>query len=132
MGAACPTIGMIALGKASFTDPKVLIATALLSCALFAGAVIVALASRWRKRQENETFTTHDQLASFRVLYERGELSADEFDRIKRQLLGRLKSDAAAPAKDQASNASANAITDVAPQPLPPLPPSADNQSSDR
>jgi putative oligomerization/nucleic acid binding protein len=132
MGAACPTIGMVAFAKFSLTDPQVLIATGLLSATLFAGAIIIALVGRWRRKQENETFTTHDNLAAFRILYERGELSADEFERIKKQLLGRLKQESEAPAKPAAPQAPSTAITDSAAQPLPPLPPETNDQSSDR
>lgn len=55
------------------------------------GIIAFAMIDRWRKRQLDETFTPHDQLASFRVLYERGELSREEFDRIRKQLLVRMK-----------------------------------------
>jgi hypothetical protein len=150
MGAACPIIGTAVFAKFSLMDPRVLIATGLLSGTLFAGAMIIALVNRWRKRQENQTLTTHDNLAAFRVLYERGELSAEEFERIKKQLLGRLKQDLAAPSKEARPAAAAiksasvsplpplpdensTAITDAAATPLPPLPsePKID-QSSDQ
>jgi hypothetical protein len=150
MGAACPNIGTALFAEFSLMDPRVLVATGLLSGTLFAGAIIIALVNRWRKRQENETFTTHDNLAAFRILYERGELSAEEFERVKKQLLGRLKQNLAAPSKDArpASNAiksaldlphpplpgeNSTAITDAAAAPLPPLPsePKID-QSSDQ
>jgi uncharacterized membrane protein len=92
MGAAYPA-PVVAAGI-SLLDPKfvqVLIATGLLAAILIIGAVVVALFDRWRKRQANETFSTHDQLASFRLLYERGELSREEFERVRRQLMERLK-----------------------------------------
>src|SRR5436309_8249967 len=87
MGAAC----LAAADKFSFLNPQVLVTTALLAGALILGAAVLALIDRWRKRQTNETLATHDQLASFRLLYERGELSHDEFERIRQQLLVRLK-----------------------------------------
>lgn len=51
------------------------------------GACCVALFNRWRKRAAEETSNGNDQLAHFRLLYEQGELSRQEFDRI-RALLG--------------------------------------------
>jgi len=91
MGAACPA--PVAAGLSGL-DPKfiqILIATGLLAGALLVGAFVVALFDRWRKRRANETFSAHDQLTSFRLLYERGELSREEFERIRAQLLARLK-----------------------------------------
>jgi hypothetical protein len=68
----------------------------MLAAALLVGAFAVAMLDRWRKRQLNETFTAHDQLTSFRLLYERGELSQEEFERVRKQLLTRLKRQEAA------------------------------------
>jgi len=77
--------------KFSFTDPNVQLAVGGLLAVMLVGIVAFALVDRWRKRQANDTFTTHDEMASFRVLYERGELSRDEFDRIRGRLTTRLK-----------------------------------------
>jgi hypothetical protein len=90
MGAACPA-AVLADNALSKLPPDVWIATGLLAGALLIGAIVLAVFERWRKRKANETFTAHDQLASFRLLYERGELSQQEFDRIKKQLLVKLK-----------------------------------------
>jgi len=71
--------------------PQLLWATAALSGILLIAAGIIALFNRWRKRQANNTTENFDQLASFRALYERGELSQEEFDRIRRRIVSRLK-----------------------------------------
>jgi putative oligomerization/nucleic acid binding protein len=91
MGAACPLLAAAPAGKFSFLDPSVLIPTLALAGALLVMAVIIAQVQRWRKRQDSETFTTHDQMASFRVLYERGELSQEEYDRIRQRLLVQIR-----------------------------------------
>ena len=129
MGAACPVNGIVIWGaKFSLLDTRVLIATGFLAGILFLGAAIIALVSNWRKRQENATFSMHDQLASFRALYEQGLMSAEEFERVKGQLLGRLKKTPApggkmpAPTKP-ATTANTGANTGAAPGPQPPLPP---------
>jgi hypothetical protein len=90
MGAACPAI-VLAADAVSKLPKSFWITTVLLALALLAGAVVIGAFERWRKRKANETFTAHDQLASFRLLYERGELSQQEFERIKKQLLVKLK-----------------------------------------
>jgi hypothetical protein len=130
MGGTCPTIGMLPAAKFSFTDPQILIATGLLAGTLFVAAIAIALIDRWRKRLQNETYSTHDQLASFRLLYERGELSAEEFERICRQLLVRLKHEGAAPTKQTKPPEPSTAVTESPTAPLPPLPPETDTGSS--
>ena len=100
MGAACLAVGVGLFARSSLLDHtvnRVTAATVLLAGALFLGAALIAIVARWRKRQENKTVSTHDQLASFRVLYERGEMSAEEFERVRRKLLGQLKVTVAAP-----------------------------------
>jgi|SRR5262245_2749242 len=128
MGAACPTFGMVPCAKFSLTDPQVLIATGLLAGTLFVGAIAIALIDRWRKRMQNETFTTHEQMASFRMLYERGEMSAEEFDRVRKQLLGRLKHEGSKPLPK--IPAPSTAVTETPPASLPPLPPETETGSS--
>src|SRR5262245_59174887 len=76
MGAAGPVI----LAKLSITDPEVLVAIGLLAGTVLAGAIVLALVDRWRKRQANETLSTHDELATYRLLYEQGDLSPDEYE----------------------------------------------------
>ena len=90
MGAACPA-AVFADNALSKLPPDIWIATGLLAGVLLVGAAVLAVIERWRKQRANETFSAHDQLASFRLLYERGELSQQEFDRIKKQLLVKLK-----------------------------------------
>ncbi len=132
MGAAYPAV--VAAAADSLTDPKfirILIATGLLAGALLAGAVIVAFVDRWRKRGANETFNTHDQLASFRSLYERGELNKEEFERIKAQLLTRLKTtDNAAAKVDEVSEADASPTPPAAGGDEPPPPAEPPPQTS--
>lgn len=90
MGAALPA-AVLADNAISKLPNDVWIYTGLLALALLIGAAIIAVFERWRKRQGHVTLTAHDQLAQFRLLYERGELDPQEFDRIKKQLLVKLK-----------------------------------------
>jgi len=56
--------------------------------ALLLGALIITVVNRWRKKTAgSESLSAVDQLAHFRTLYEQGELSEEEFNRL-RTLLG--------------------------------------------
>lgn len=54
-------------------------------------AAIVALVQRWRRQASPERLTVSEQLSQFRSLYEAGELSAEEFARIRSRLGAQLK-----------------------------------------
>jgi uncharacterized membrane protein len=60
---------------------------------LLVGALLITLVDRWRKRASSRTATPAEQLSHFRRLYDRGELSAEEFERIKTLLGGKLRQD---------------------------------------
>jgi hypothetical protein len=65
---------------------------------LLLGALVIAWMERWRKRPEQDKLTASDQMAQFRELYERGELSPEEFTRIRSLLGDRLKEELDLPA----------------------------------
>jgi len=69
----------------------VLWTTLALVVALLLGALVIAVAERWRKTAREGRSDTGDQLAHFRSLYERGELSREEFERIRGKLGKRLR-----------------------------------------
>jgi hypothetical protein len=79
---APPTAGAV------LSDPSLLIAGLFLAGALLLGAAIIAAVGRWRRRSEPDSLGPNEQLAQFRLLYEQGALSQEEFDRV-RDLLGR-------------------------------------------
>ena len=58
---------------------------------LLVGAIILALVDRWRKKQMNDTLSVQDELAAYRELYQRGELSAAEYEQVRARLMARLK-----------------------------------------
>ena len=62
-----------------------------LAGALLVGAVIIALVNRWRKSARDVRLTASDQMAHFRALYEKGLLSQEEFDSLRRVLGGELR-----------------------------------------
>jgi hypothetical protein len=60
-----------------------------LVAALLVGAILLAWLERWRRRLQAGTGLPGDDLAAYRLSYERGELSEDEFKRIRDRLTGR-------------------------------------------
>src|SRR5206468_2906383 len=71
-------------------DPRFLWSALALLGLLLVGSFLIALLSRWRKRADPQSLTANDQLAHFRELYEKGELSQTEFERIRAKLAGQL------------------------------------------
>jgi hypothetical protein len=76
---------------------------------LLLAALVIAWVKRWSKRSSPTLLTAGDQLARFRILYERGELSPEEFSRLRALLTERLKKEVA--------------TLDVPPPAAPPPPP---------
>src|SRR5713226_4017207 len=54
-------------------------------------ALVIALVDRWRKRPTRQQLSPGEQLTHFRTLYERGEISPEEFARIRALLTARIK-----------------------------------------
>jgi hypothetical protein len=59
--------------------------------ALLVGAVIIALVNRWRKNAADSRLSASDQMAQFRALYEKGQLSQEEYESLRRVLGGELR-----------------------------------------
>jgi uncharacterized membrane protein len=76
-----------------------------LAGALLAAAAVIEGVRRWRQRGE-KTLTASDQLATYRALYNRGEISQEEFDRLRDALGGEIRRAAAPPAPPPAAPAS--------------------------
>src|SRR5689334_10042727 len=54
-------------------------------------ALVLAWVKRWNQKPARDRLTASDQLAHFRELYEQGELSREEFERLRGLLSERLK-----------------------------------------
>ncbi len=72
-------------------DPRLLWLTLALVLIILCGAVLLVWLDRWRKRSEARPLDASEQLAQFRELYEDGELSQREYDRIRSRLTGELR-----------------------------------------
>jgi hypothetical protein len=84
----------------SLLDPQLLWATLGLVATLLLGALVFAWIDRWRKRPDRSAVTPADQLAAFRLSYERGELSQEEYERIRATLAPRIKEQLDLPPRD--------------------------------
>src|SRR5205807_2092457 len=106
---------MVVFGKLVEAPRQLLWPSLALIAALLLLALVVALIDRWRKpRSPAERLTTQDQLAHFRTLYERGELSPEEYGRIHGVLAERLKKEI-----DELGTSSAAPTEPNAPAPSP-------------
>jgi hypothetical protein len=69
-----------------------------LAGSLLLGAVIIWLVDRWRKRQLKGWQASGDQLSHFRKLYEQGDITAEEFARIRNKLTDQMLKEMEKPA----------------------------------
>ena len=113
-----PTLGAAgAPPRSLLEEPQFLLGTAALVGVLLAGAMVIALARRWRQRSNPAPPTTGDRLGYFRQLYERGELSREEFEEIRGKLAQEIKAELQVPPPPAAS-------------PLPPEPPTGNGPAA--
>src|SRR5262245_10410382 len=75
--------------KRNEANQRLLWAGLLLVAILLVGALFLAWLERWRKRMTQESATGIDQLTAFRLSYERGEISEEEYRRIRMRLGGK-------------------------------------------
>src|SRR4051812_1819448 len=81
-----------------FDRPEILWATGGLVGALLVGAVVVLLVDRWRKKGLAPAGKSADELTEYRKLFDSGEITEDEYKKLRAQLADRVKQAAAVPA----------------------------------
>jgi hypothetical protein len=105
--------------------PELLVATVAIAGALLAGGVVLYFVDRWRKRGERPEEGAVSELTGFRGMLERGEITEEEYQKLRNKVAGRLKPAApagAAPTSPAATDPT-NGTTGPAAPPLPgPLP----------
>ena len=69
-----------------------------MAAALFLGAVAIFLVDRWRKRDAMTSRQEGLELTDFRGMLERGEISKDEYEKLRLKVAGRVKPAEPAPA----------------------------------
>jgi len=85
---------------------------------------VIVWLDRWRKRSDANPMVANEDLAYFRELYDRGELSAEEFERVRIRLSRQLREELDVPAKAPAVPPAEQTPPPGAPaeQPQPPAP----------
>jgi len=84
----------VLVGRGPAWEPNYLWTSLAMVGLLLFGALVIWLVDRWRKRWSQETNTNSgEQLTQFRKLYEAGDLSAEEFARIRNKLTDQFMKD---------------------------------------
>jgi len=88
------------------TDPRstapleLLFTILILMGVVLTAALLIVAVGRWLKRPVSGSRGASDELASFKVLYERGEFSQEEYEKIRARLGQKLRQDLKVPPKD--------------------------------
>ena len=100
-----PALLLVADEPVGDRDQRLLWAGLLLVIGLLVAAVLIAIVDRWRRRMLESDTSDLDALGSFRLSYERGELSETEYRAIKTRLAGAKPPTPARPERRPASPA---------------------------
>jgi hypothetical protein len=103
----------------AFLDTRLVVTSALLAGALLLGAVIIGFVRRWQQ-MNSRGITANEQLAQYRTLYDRGELSEDEFRRLRDLLTVQIRKDSGLLTDKPPSEAVAPPPAEMPPPPQPP------------
>jgi hypothetical protein len=93
------------LGKADaqpWTSPDLIWSSLALAGLLLLGTILIVWVRRWRARLAQSRQTPEDQVAHYRDLLGRGEISAEEFERITGVLRGQAPPEPRPPAPPDA------------------------------
>jgi hypothetical protein len=80
-------------------DPRLLWLTLGLLAIVLGSALFLVWLDRWRRRSGSDRLSAQDQLSNFRELYEQGQLSQEEFERIRDTLTPELRRELDLPVK---------------------------------
>jgi hypothetical protein len=90
---------------------------------LVLGMIVISLLGRWRKQVAPTDFDPNEQLAQFQQLYEKGELSQEEFDKIRERLRQQICREHELPAAPPADNLKAEQPAKDGTRAVPPAAP---------
>jgi hypothetical protein len=76
---------VLALSK----EERLILWVSVLLGVLVLGGMIIARIDRWRQRQMEDMDDTPEHVGSFREMYERGELTKEQYDRVLRRMAER-------------------------------------------
>lgn len=77
--------------KDPFRQPEIIWGTIGLAIALFAGAFLVWMVDRWRKRAVARTTDSTSELTRYREMYEQGEITEAEYVKLRNKVADRVK-----------------------------------------
>ena len=117
---ALALLAQAARGNDLLRRPEVIWGTIGLAVALLVGALIIWLTDKWRKRNAAGEADSVAALTDFRQMYERGEITEEEYIRLRNRVAQRVKT-APSPSPEGATPPSAPppASTDQANPPPP-------------
>lgn len=101
-------VGLLANAQVRELQVWLLKATLALAGILLLGAILIAVAKKLLQQAESSILSPNEQLSRFRALYERGELSKDEFARVKSLLAEQLREELEIPEIPVAEEAATN------------------------
>jgi hypothetical protein len=94
-------------------EERLFLWTGVLLVVIVAGAMVIARVDAWRKRQMEAGDETPTHVGSFRAMFDRGELSREEYDEVLRRMAAK-------------AGAKAKPVVTPAPAPNPDPPPAAE------
>jgi hypothetical protein len=71
-------------------EERLFLWVSVLTGVIILGGVFIGRMDRWRKRQMDEQDDAPEQIGTFRDMYERGELSKEEYDRVLHRMAERV------------------------------------------
>ena len=96
-----------------FNRPEIIWGSIGLAGALLVGAAVIYLVDKWRKQAAMADREAGLELTDFRAMYERGEITEVEYNKLRLRVAGRVK------------NTPAPSANGTPPPPSPPAPPVA-------
>jgi hypothetical protein len=93
-------------------QPEIIWGTVALMGALLLGAAVLHIVDRWRKKSETGSPDSTSALTDYRGMFERGEITEDEYIRLRDKVARQVKAPAKPPVAPQTPDANQ----------LPPLP----------
>jgi hypothetical protein len=105
-----------------FDRPELIWGSVGLAAALFIGAVVIYLVDKWRRQTAMEDKESGLELSDFRAMLESGQISKEEYERLRLKVANRVKKSETAPAAPVVPPPATN--PPVNPPPVPgPFPP---------
>ena len=105
-----------------FDRPEIIWGSVGLAAALLVGALVITIVDKWRRRAAMEEREAGLELTDFRAMYESGEITEAEYNRLRLRVANRVKNPAAIVLAVPATvpTTPANSQSSPVPRPVPP------------